>query len=46
MAAARERDQRGNDDSRQRTLNTTRHNADNAGISVKDCSMFGAAKAC
>jgi hypothetical protein len=46
MAAARERDQRGNDDSRQRTLNATQHDAQNAGISVKDCSMFDAAKAC
>jgi hypothetical protein len=46
MAAAGERDQRGNDDGRQRTLNTTRHNAQNAWVSVKDCSMFGGGKVC
>jgi hypothetical protein len=46
MAAAGERDQRGNDDSRQRTLHTTRHNAQNAWVSVKDCSMFGEGKVC
>jgi hypothetical protein len=46
MAAARERDQRRNDESRQRTLNTTQHNAQNAWVSVKDCSMFGGEKIC
>lgn len=40
MAAARERDQYGNDGGRQRTLNTRRHNAENAWVSVKDCSMW------
>jgi hypothetical protein len=46
MAAAGERDQRGNDESRQRTLNTTQHNPQNAWVSVKDCSMFVRGKVC
>ena len=43
MAAAGERDQRGNDGgAQQRPLNATRHNAQNARQSVKDYSMMSA----
>jgi len=44
MAAAGERDQHGNDGSGQRTLNTTRHDAENAWVSVKDCSTGKASR--